>query len=194
MKRTIEINDDMTDIVETTIDEIKDHLIEWLDDNANQGEPDTPDYGNDLDYDGRCHEIVDSSVPVNIADIHDIFYLHGSDVEAAFDNAGIGEKTDGYWPCGWRAAAIYCYVEQQVSEWYYANADDVVAAWYSTNRPAAKALAADDAGEFEGMIVNDTSEVPDDYDGEVLHVNDHGNATLYLAEAGEELEELDAIV
>ena len=39
--------------------------------------------------------------------------------------------------------------------------------------------------DFDGLKVADTSEVPSDYSGEVLHVNDHGNATLYAAEAGE---------
>jgi hypothetical protein len=37
---------------------------------------------------------------------------------------------------------------------------------------------------FDGLRVDDTSEVPADYSGEVLHVNDHGNMTLYAAENG----------
>jgi hypothetical protein len=39
--------------------------------------------------------------------------------------------------------------------------------------------------EFDGLRVDDTSEVPEDYTGEVLHVNDHGNMTLYSAVNGE---------
>jgi hypothetical protein len=35
-----------------------------------------------------------------------------------------------------------------------------------------------------GLKVSDTGEVPDDYTGEVLHVNDHGNCTLYSARNG----------
>lgn len=35
-----------------------------------------------------------------------------------------------------------------------------------------------------GLNVSDTSEVPADYSGEVLHVNDHGNTTLYSADHG----------
>lgn len=38
---------------------------------------------------------------------------------------------------------------------------------------------------FDGLRVNDTSEVPADYSGEVVHVNDHGNMTLYSAHHGE---------
>ena len=42
---------------------------------------------------------------------------------------------------------------------------------------------AEQIAEF-GLRVNDTSEVPADYQGEVLHVSDHGNATLYIADNG----------
>lgn len=31
----------------------------------------------------------------------------------------------------------------------------------------------------DGLKVSDTGDVPRGYSGEVLHVNDHGNATLY---------------
>lgn len=40
------------------------------------------------------------------------------------------------------------------------------------------------AQENGALEVSDTSEVPDDYSGEVLHINDHGNATLYYAHKG----------
>lgn len=40
-----------------------------------------------------------------------------------------------------------------------------------------------DFRDSDGLEVSDTSEVPADYTGEVLHVNDHGNATLYEANA-----------
>lgn len=35
--------------------------------------------------------------------------------------------------------------------------------------------------EFDGECVNDLSEVSKGYRGLVLHVNDHGNVTLYMA-------------
>jgi hypothetical protein len=47
--------------------------------------------------------------------------------------------------------------------------------------------------DFDGLTVSDTSEVPDDYEGEVLHVNDHGNCTLFAARNGE-LKEIWAVV
>ena len=42
--------------------------------------------------------------------------------------------------------------------------------------------------DFDGLRVADTSEVPEDYSGEVLHVNDHGNMTLYVATTGQLVE------
>lgn len=42
--------------------------------------------------------------------------------------------------------------------------------------------------DFDGLKVDDTSEVPVDYTGEVLHVSDHGNPTLYFANSGELME------
>lgn len=38
--------------------------------------------------------------------------------------------------------------------------------------------------DFEGQKVNDLSEMPDDYTGEVFLVNDHGNVTFYNAKNG----------
>ncbi len=45
--------------------------------------------------------------------------------------------------------------------------------------------AIEDArADGDALFVDDTSEVPDDYSGEVFHVNDHGNVTLYTASNG----------
>jgi hypothetical protein len=38
--------------------------------------------------------------------------------------------------------------------------------------------------EFDGLQVSDTADVPKGYTGEVLHVNDHGNMTLYVYSRG----------
>lgn len=48
--------------------------------------------------------------------------------------------------------------------------------------------------DFDGLRVEDTSEVPRDYRGEVLHVNDHGNVTLYLAMSRGKLREVWGVV
>ena len=40
-------------------------------------------------------------------------------------------------------------------------------------------LDQDALSDFDGLRVNDPSEIPDKYTGEVLYTNDHGNLTLY---------------
>ena len=122
MKRTIEIEDTLQERVDGAIEDVEALLREYLQENP---DAETPDLANDLDYSGAVHEIVDTAVPTYTVEIGDIFYLHGVKVEAAFDDAGIGEKSDDGWPNGWRAAAIYCYIEQQVAEWYSDNADEI---------------------------------------------------------------------
>ena len=47
---------------------------------------------------------------------------------------------------------------------------------------------------FEALKVNDTSEVPRGYRGGVLHVSDHGNPTLYVANGRGKLKEIWALV
>lgn len=54
-------------------------------------------------------------------------------------------------------------------------------------------LSDDALNDFDGLRVDDASEVPADYVGEVLHTNDHGNITLYAADHGK-LTEIWAIV
>lgn len=39
--------------------------------------------------------------------------------------------------------------------------------------------------DFDGLKVNDLSEIPDDYVGEVMVINDHGNVTLGVQDKGE---------
>ena len=137
MKRTIEIDDTLQDRIDSAISDVRDLLDEWLTDNADADE--TPCLNDDLDYGGSVHEIIDSSTPVYYHEIDTIFYLHGSEVEAAFDDAGFDDKNDAAWPAGWRAAAIYCYIEQAVNEWYQEHADDIFEAWQAAQPPETEA-------------------------------------------------------
>ena len=131
MKRTVEIDDTLQDCVDGAIESVKDELISYLDQNPDTDE--TPDLGSNLDYSATIHEIIDGSVPIYTSEINDIFYLHGDDVERAFDDAGIGTKDDDGWPMGWKAAAIYCYIDEQVGKWYRDNASDVFDEWRETH-------------------------------------------------------------
>jgi hypothetical protein len=44
-----------------------------------------------------------------------------------------------------------------------------------------EAIFEQERQEFDGEVVSDLSEVSKGYAGMVLHINDHGNVTLYRA-------------
>lgn len=142
MKQIIEIEDTLQDCVDGAIDQVKDKLNNYLAEN-----PDTdtlPCLNNDLDYSGAIHEIIDGSVPIYTKEINDIFYLHGDEVEQAFDNAGIGNKDDKGWPMGWKPAAIYCYIQEQVNNWYHNEAEELFNEWKESNKEKDEDVSEDE--------------------------------------------------
>lgn len=190
--RNVKVNDCMDEYISDAWDVVCEILEKWLDENVDvySGEPNLPDLYNDLDYDGSIHEAIDSNVPIYTSDIKDLVYLYEDELNEAFDYAGICSRHE----CDdWRTMAIYCYMEQEINSRYYSDGQEQVNEWWQINRPVSRALNAHELGEFEGLVVNNTSDVPDDYVGEVLDINDHGNATLYKYEDGES-EEIDAVV
>lgn len=127
MKRNYEIDDTLQDRCDSAIEDVKTLLLEYLTENK----PDRlPCLNNDLDYSGSVHETVDSSVPVYTREIEDTWYLHASELEQAYENAGVGDnprENDGM-------AAIYCYISDAVNKWYNDNAQDVFEEWQE-NQP-----------------------------------------------------------
>jgi hypothetical protein len=117
-KRTIEIEDSLPDCVDMAIEQVEELLRDYINDNK----PDeAPCLHNDLNYSGRVHEIIDGSVPVYTHEIEAAWFLHGGDLEEAYEDSGIGtnpRENNGM-------AAIYCYIEQRVNEWYRGNADRI---------------------------------------------------------------------
>ncbi len=122
MKTTIEINDTLSDRVDSAIADVKTELLTYLE----QNKPDSlPCLNNDLDYGGAIHEIIDGSVPIYTHEIKVAWFLHDSELEEAYENAGCGDnprENDGM-------AAIYYYISEQVNEWYADNAEDVFEEW-----------------------------------------------------------------
>ena len=121
--RIVQIEDSLQERTNGAIEEVEAELRRYLGEN-----PDcdgAPDLRNDLDYSGAIHEIVDGSVPVYTSEIEATWFLHGSDLEDAYENAGVGRnprENSGM-------TAIYCYIDQAVHEWYRDNADDVFEDW-----------------------------------------------------------------
>ena len=129
MQRTINIEDTLPDRLETVIGEVKEELLHYLE----ESEPDTlPDLHGDLDYSGGFHEIVDSSVPIYTNEIRDTWYLHGGELEEAYENAGVGNnprENDGM-------SAIYFWLSEKASEWYHENARGIFEEWQAKHRAA----------------------------------------------------------
>jgi len=131
-KITIEIEDTLQDRVDSAIEDVKTELLRYCDDNEADK---LPDLGNDLDYSGAIHEIVDGSVPIYTKEIDDTWYLHGNKLEEAYENAGVGDnpkENNGQ-------AAIYFYIHEQVNEWYNDHAENIFEEWQEKHR--AKKLA-----------------------------------------------------
>jgi len=122
MKRQIEIDDTLNERVDSAIDDVKQELLNYLEENK----PDTiPCLNNDLDYSGAIHEIVGGSVPIYTKEIEDTWYLYSGELESAYENAGVGDnprENNGM-------AAIYHYIMEQVQEWYQENAEDIFNGW-----------------------------------------------------------------
>lgn len=122
MKRTIEIEDTLEDRTNSAIEDTKQAFLEYLKEN----EPNAlPCLNNDLDYSGQIHEIVDGSVPVYTREIETAWFLHGSSLESAYENAGVGgnpRENDGM-------AAIYFYIMESVQDWYSNEAEAIFEAW-----------------------------------------------------------------
>ena len=117
-KRMIEVDDVLPRCVESAIEQVEELLREYIADNECD---ETPDLGNDLDYGGRVHEIVDGAVPVYTREIEAAWFLHGRELEQAYENAGAGSnprENDGM-------AAIYYYISEAVAVWYSRNAEKI---------------------------------------------------------------------
>jgi len=125
--RTVEINDTLNEIINDVENKIKELTFSYLNENPDLEEP--PELYGDLDYDGSVTEIIDSSIPIYNKEINDLFYLYGDRFEFAFDDAGIGEKKDEGFPNGWRPAAIFCYIEQEVADWYENEKNAIYEQW-----------------------------------------------------------------
>jgi hypothetical protein len=116
-KRTVEIDDDLQERIDTACEEVKAYAIERMKEDELD---EAPDFG-DLDYSGQVHQIVDSSVPVYYSQIDGLWFLYSKKFEEAYKNAGIGDnprENDGM-------TAIYFYIWEQVAEWYESNREDI---------------------------------------------------------------------
>ena len=99
----------------------------------------------------------------------------------------------GFWTeesCGWIIEELTEALQEFAPPYSYFGAHEGDGADFGF-WPAIDAME-DAVRDGELLKVSDTADVPDDYRGEVMLVNDHGNVTLYRATAS--LEEVWSIV
>jgi hypothetical protein len=124
--RQIEIEDNLQEIIDSCIDDLKDMIISYLNDNPDLDE--APGLFNDIDHNGAFNELIDGAVPIYTGEINGLWYLYSDEFEEAFDNAGLGSADDFD---NYKQVAIYCYLEQEISLWYEENKDDIYDEWKS---------------------------------------------------------------
>ncbi|MDP2692308.1 MAG: hypothetical protein Q8O88_01550 [bacterium] len=108
MKRTIEIDDNLNEIIDTAKQQLKDFLLEFKEDN-----PENKADGDKLNgvVSDEIHNIADTSTPIYNYDIDGLYFLYGNKFDDAYENAGLGDgREDNY-----KQLAIYCYIEQELN-------------------------------------------------------------------------------
>lgn len=118
MQRAITINDDLEEILDKLKSRVSDELLAYIKQNPSNikkgGVIKAPDIDNDLNYDGYLNQVVDEAVPIYDQQIKDLWYLYESEFESAYENAGIGDKSEK----NWKACAVYCYLFEKLRTWY----------------------------------------------------------------------------
>lgn len=93
MKRIIEMEDNLNEIVEEARQELRERFA---------------DVKNTEDVGELIFEIADSSTPVYTKEIEDLYYLHSDKFDEAYEGAGIGSgKEENH-----KQVCIFVYIEQ----------------------------------------------------------------------------------
>ena len=121
MKRTIEIDDTLQETLGGLTDEVEGMIREYYTENPDEDFSDSWKLWEAMDYSGGLTEQVDSSTPIYYHEIDALHFLHGNVLEEAYDDAGIGDKSED----NWKQIAIYCWLEQGLREWFENNAEDI---------------------------------------------------------------------
>lgn len=128
MLRTIEIQDDLQDRIDSCLSDIKNYFLETVfqeygvDDTTDLDELDTYDLIDQANYDGSLDSFVDSAVPIYTTSLKGLWYLYESDFVAAYESihgsSGNPLENEGM-------SAVFCYIEQEVR----AQLEDLVSVW-----------------------------------------------------------------
>ena len=129
MSETVTLTDELPELIQSAVDEVEILLGEYWEDNH---EETFPCLNNNLDYDGRVHEIVDGAVPIYTHELDALEYFHGRDGRERLDEEfGPTKEEAGKegWPMGKFPAAVYQLIMDGVNKWYQDDAEDIWDGW-----------------------------------------------------------------
>jgi len=118
MQTTIEST--LQETTSQAIDELKDILKEYWIENIDKEEI---CLSNDIDYDGRFHEMIDSSVPIYTHELKSNYFMHEDELEQALEDSGCygnGDKIENR-----IAVCHYFYIEQACWSWWHDNYQEI---------------------------------------------------------------------
>ena len=72
--------------------------------------------------------------------------------------------------------------------------DSTLESWWCENCPVNRAIFEHNNGQFDGLVLPAGSEYPSGYQGEIIEVSDHGNATLFYISLDGHVKEIDSVV
>ena len=113
-KRNVVINDDLQERIDGVIEEVESLIKDFLKENKDW-EGDNFELYDELEYDGRISELIDSAVPIYYSDIDSLWFLYKSEFTEAYINAGAGDNP--MYDNG--LLGIYLFIEEQVNDWFF---------------------------------------------------------------------------
>ena len=129
MSNTVTLTDKLPELIKSAVDEVEILLGEYWEDCDGE---EFPCLNNNLDCDGRVHQIVDGTVPIYTHELDALEYFHGrSGRERLDEEFGPSKEEAGKegWPMGKFPAAVYQLIMDGVNTWYQDDAEDIWDGW-----------------------------------------------------------------
>ena len=104
------------DILSQLEKDIRQAVREYLD-FVGDDVPSADELWDQVDNNSPIFDLIDQAVPIWTKDQNDLFWAFGDEIESAFDDVyGAEAKKDDGWPMGWKAAALFVWLESKIRD------------------------------------------------------------------------------
>ena len=123
----IELNNSLDDLVIMAINEVKDWFKYSVKskDIIKSNDESIDDIIEYIRYNGDLDQIIDNCVPIYTHDLKGLFFINENALIEAFENMGIGERSDFE---NFEGISIYYYIEEHVNNWLSDSFED----WFNS--------------------------------------------------------------